>query len=109
MRATPARKTARLAGGVAAPDDHHLGPATEWRLGAGGGIVDAATLELLTTLGGQPAVVGPRRDQQTLGRDRLAAVKVEHRVGVLECQASDRCGDWQARPELAGLHNGAFR
>ena len=92
-----------LAGGVAAADHHDLAPPAQLRLVRRRGVVDAAALEPLAPLDAQPAVVGPGGDQQALGRDRLAAVEVQHRVGVVERQAGDRRGDGQARAELVGL------
>ena len=83
----PGEEDGGLAGGVAAADDHHLRPPAHLRLDGRRGVVDAAALELLAPFDAQQAVVGPGGDQQALGRDRLAAVEVQHRVGVVERQS----------------------
>src|SRR5882724_1643217 len=98
-----------LAGGVAAADHHHLRSPAERRLVQGRGVVDAGALELRAAFGPQPAVLGAGCDQQALGGDRLAALELQHRVGVDEGQADDRRGHGQARPELVGLEDGALR
>ena len=65
----------RLAGGVAAADDDHVGPAALLRLVRRRGVVDAAALEPGAPLDLQPAIVGAGRDQQALRDERLAALE----------------------------------
>src|SRR5438046_829180 len=81
-----------LAGGVTAADDHYLRPPAHRCLIEGRGVVDAATLQWFAPLDAQPPVVGPGGDQQTFGRHRLIAVEVQHRIGMVERQAGNRCG-----------------
>ena len=83
----PGEEDGGLAGGVAAADDHDVRAPAHLRLVRRRGVVDAAALEPLAPLDAQPAVVGPGGDQQALGRDRLAAVEVQHRVAVVEGQS----------------------
>ena len=97
-----------LAGGVAAADDHDVRPAAHLRLDRSRGVVDAAALEPLAPLDAEQAIVGAGGDQQAPGRDRLAAVEVEHGMPLVERQAGDLRGDGQARAELVGLHDGAL-
>ena len=92
----PGEEDGRLAGGIAAADDNHLGapgtasPRWGWRRSR------RRALEALATLDAQPPVVGSGGDQQALGRDRLAALQVQDRVGVSKVRR-DRRGDGQER------------
>ena len=80
LRTCPARKTAAWPAELPPPTTTTSDPRHMLRLDGGRGVVDAAPLEPLAPLDAQPAVVGPGGDQQALGRDRLAAVEVQHRV-----------------------------
>ena len=67
LRACAGEEDGRLAGGVAAADDHDLRPPAQLRLVGRRGVVDAAALEPLAALDLQPPVVGAGGDQQALG------------------------------------------
>ena len=88
---------------IAAADNHHFRPPAHLRLDRRRGIVDAAALELLAPFDVQQAIVGPRRDQQALGRDRLVALEMQHRVQVFERQPDAPAWEWRAGRRTFGL------
>ncbi len=75
-----------LTGRITPADDDDFRPHAHLCLKRCSGVVNAPTLKLLATFNLQQAIVGPRGNQQTSGRHRLIALKMQHRVQIFECQ-----------------------
>ena len=71
----PAEIHRRLAGRIAAADDHRLRSFAVARLDLGRGIVNAGALELGETVDRQPPILDPGRHDDGAAADALAAVE----------------------------------